>query len=403
MNSVIHINDKLTQSGGVEVYLSRLQPLLRANGWNSDWISIARKRAQVQVDSSNTGLIWTGPISELRQSPIGKRAAETGSLFHIHSLSDPKLLDQLLKLTSCVRTAHEPRMTCPGQGRFFTRTERVCELKAGAHCLLHAYTERCCNRHPKRLIKAMANAHFERSNAAKRYAQIISNSSYTTETLYEAGFPDNAISRIHYFCSLPERISAPSHCNSKEILFVGRLSLSKGVHHLLRAHHAVLETVPDAKLTLIGDGIDRRKLEELTSKLGLLESVEFEGWRDNSYIGQKLEKSAVVAFPSLYPEAFGIVGLEAMSYGKPVVGYNVGGVSDWLKHQETGLLVPPGDINGLAKALTEVLNDIELAQELGKNGRHAVETKFSPESHLQSLLEVYQNAQNSATPNHACN
>jgi glycosyltransferase involved in cell wall biosynthesis len=85
-----------------------------------------------------------------------------------------------------------------------------------------------------------------------------------------------------------------------------------------------------------------------------------------------------------------MVGIEAMSYGKPVLAFDVGGISEWLKHGETGFLVNPGDEESLAEKMNLLLGDRPLAARMGLKARAAVERRFMPETHVTSLLGVFE-------------
>ena len=100
----------------------------------------------------------------------------------------------------------------------------------------------------------------------------------------------------------------------------------------------------------------------------------------------------MVAFPSIYPEAFGIVGIEAMMRGKPVVAFDTGGVRDWLTHNQTGLLVPVKDIRLFAESLIRLLGNSLEREEMGKTARKEALRKFHPHDHLEKITEIYQSA-----------
>ena len=96
-----------------------------------------------------------------------------------------------------------------------------------------------------------------------------------------------------------------------------------------------------------------------------------------------------MAFPSLWPETLGIVGLEALACGVPVVASDVGGVREWLGDAQTGLLVPAGNPAALAEAVQRLLNSCQLRQSFGRNGIDLIRRQFSPGRHLDILLEIY--------------
>jgi glycosyltransferase involved in cell wall biosynthesis len=120
--------------------------------------------------------------------------------------------------------------------------------------------------------------------------------------------------------------------------------------------------------------------------------VQFTGWLDPKEIKSLYQQAAVVVVPSLWPEPFGMVGIEALNHGKPVVAFNVGGVSEWLKHGENGFLVPPKDISRLAAAIETILTNPGLAHRMGQRARALAVEQFDIDRHVGQLLEVYQEA-----------
>jgi glycosyltransferase involved in cell wall biosynthesis len=97
----------------------------------------------------------------------------------------------------------------------------------------------------------------------------------------------------------------------------------------------------------------------------------------------------VVLGPTHVAEAFGLVGVEAMAHGKPVVAYALGGVVEWLRDGQTGLLAPAGDATAFRAAIDRLLESPSLAASLGEQGRRDVDLLFRPEHHVMRLLEVY--------------
>ena len=118
------------------------------------------------------------------------------------------------------------------------------------------------------------------------------------------------------------------------------------------------------------------------------------GWADKQMIDNYLSRASILAFPSIYPESFGIVGIEAMMRGRPVVGFDVGGVKDWLKNQETGFLVKAKDIRGFADAIIKILQNGKLRNQMGIRAREVALSKFSEEIHMSKLLKSYERALN---------
>jgi glycosyltransferase involved in cell wall biosynthesis len=160
--------------------------------------------------------------------------------------------------------------------------------------------------------------------------------------------------------------------NPQQILFVGRLVPQKGVDVLLRAFGAVLRRHPAATLVIAGDGQQRLYLERLARFLGIRQSVSFLGWQSPDELAKLYRDSAVIAVPSLY-EPFGLVALEAMASGRPVVVSRVGGLAEIVDDGVSGFTVQAGDHLDLATRLSGLLTNRELAQAKGRAARHRAE------------------------------
>lgn len=177
--------------------------------------------------------------------------------------------------------------------------------------------------------------------------------------------------------------------------FVGRLEEQKGVDVLLDAVARLRSRHAPARLRIVGDGSLRRRLEDRAARLGLGAAVEFAGWIPNA--AATMAHCDVVAVPSRW-EGFGLVALEAMAAGKPVVASGVDGLREIVVHGETGLLVPPGNIGALAAALEEVLIDPGRAARFGAAGRRRLLAEFTVGRMVDATLEVYREALASRRP-----
>jgi len=385
--NIIHINDKLEISGGVEIYIQDLMTMLNKKGIRSEWISINRIGKRVSIKSSARDWQWDGNVNSFRSSL--KNLFGKDAIIHLHSMSDPILVKSLFGIAPVVRKAADPRMVCPGQGKFWLTSEEACSLKFGIHCFVKAYTKKCCNRHPVRLVSQYFNSYFETFVASKEYSAVIANSTYTQRILREAGINNNLIKLCHNFTPITDPPNW-NGINRKRIVFVGRLSITKGVHFLLKSLQLVSKKVHGLKVDIVGSGRDDTYFMKLADELGLSDFVTFHGWCDRIKTGDVLNSACVMAFPSIYPEAFGISGIEAMMRGLPVVGFDVGGVSDWLKDGKTGFLVEPKDFVTFSDRLVQLLEDEELRKTMGKNSRINAEKYFSPEAHFSNLIQIYE-------------
>jgi glycosyltransferase involved in cell wall biosynthesis len=169
--------------------------------------------------------------------------------------------------------------------------------------------------------------------------------------------------------------------------FAGRLVPVKGLVSLLRAIVPLRIMFPLLRLEVAGDGPDRPALEREAELLGLEDTVEFLGWRED--LTRLFDRWDVFAQPSL-EEAFPVATLEAMAAGLPVVATNVGGLPELVEDAETGLLVPPEDPAALADALRKLISEPALRQVMGRAGLVRVRERFSVDQMIAEIAQVYE-------------
>lgn len=172
------------------------------------------------------------------------------------------------------------------------------------------------------------------------------------------------------------------------ILFVGRLVGEKGVQILLEAFARLLQLYPQAKLVIAGDGPYADSLKALTAELGIGDSTEFAGFVSEKVRNQLLARSNAAVFPSLY-EPFGIVALEAMAAGVPVIVSRTGGLAEVVEDGVTGLSFNPGDVEDLLRCLVLLFQNPEMAAELSRRGQKRVNEHYTWESVARQTLELY--------------
>lgn len=282
--------------------------------------------------------------------------------------------------------AHEYLTVCPGGMRYLQRSERFCAEGPGLRCFWRAYTERTTNRRPDRLGEAYARVRAWRS-LWDAVARVIVASPFVAGVLAADGAPRARTAVVPYPVLPPSR--PPRAGLGDGVLYLGRLVPSKGVHVLLTA----LARLPDATLTIAGAGPGRARLERLARRLDLGDRVRFTGWVAPIERDELFARVRVLAIPSLWEEPFGIVGLEALSHGVPVVASAVGGIPSWLT--DGGELVSARDADALADALGRILTDDQLAARLAAAGPRVAE-RFSMERHLDLLLAELAAAQPAA-------
>lgn len=182
---------------------------------------------------------------------------------------------------------------------------------------------------------------------------------------------------------------APYPRKNGHLLFLGRLRSYKGVRYLLEA---VAKIHPVRETFILGDGEERKELETLCAKLGLAPHVHFLGKISHEETTQHFKQAAAVVVPSIYADSFPTVGLEAMARARPVIGFRIGGIPEWLDDGVTGFLVKTQNAEELAEKIRLVFEKPDLGQALGLNGRKRFEERFTAAGHLDRLTRIYQEA-----------
>jgi glycosyltransferase involved in cell wall biosynthesis len=183
---------------------------------------------------------------------------------------------------------------------------------------------------------------------------------------------------------------------AKAILFVGRLIDWKGTEYLIKALPKILETYPGTKLLLVGSGPQKRRLVTLSRNLGITNTVLFLGEVGQEELPKFYSLATVFVLPSIVndkgeTEGLGVVLLEAMACGVPVIGSNVGGIPDIISDGETGLLATPKDPDDLARKIIRLLSDETLRKSLIENGLSLVRNNFSWEVIADKFKTIYRN------------
>jgi glycosyltransferase involved in cell wall biosynthesis len=176
-----------------------------------------------------------------------------------------------------------------------------------------------------------------------------------------------------------------------EILCVGRLTPAKGQHILLEAAHKVREQGYRFRLTFVGDGEDRRSLEQQVKELDLSHEVRFTGALGQARVVDYYRNSDLFVLPS-FAEGVPVVLMEAMAQEIPVISTRITGIPELIEHGRTGLLVTPGNSGELAEEIVRVLQDKPFARKLGIEARKAVLREFNQSEnyhYLHCLFEKY--------------
>lgn len=180
----------------------------------------------------------------------------------------------------------------------------------------------------------------------------------------------------------------PGERHSDRLLFVGRLNAQKGLAYLLRA---MAQMGSYATLDVVGAGEDEASLRALAGALGIGERVRWHAPVAQPELAALYRAATALVVPSI-EEGLGMVAVEAQLCRTPVVAFESGGLTDIVQHDRTGLLVPPADIEALARTLDDVLGRPDRGAPLGEAGRMYALATFAPESVARRYVLIYRQA-----------
>lgn len=176
-----------------------------------------------------------------------------------------------------------------------------------------------------------------------------------------------------------------------------RLNPEKGLEYLLQAVPEIKSRVKNFKLVFVGNGSREDDLRRLSTELGINETVQFVGWRDDAL--DWVAAADAVVQPS-FCESFCQVLMEALAFGKPMVMTPVGAAPDVIGHDERGLLVPPGDSHAIAQALARLAENRELGAELGARGQAYIRENLAADVTTRRYEQLYETALREASERH---
>lgn len=231
----------------------------------------------------------------------------------------------------------------------------------------------------------------------RRARRVIANSRFTTAIIRnEYGVAPERITVVPHGIELAAQTNVPEdRSSSPVVLYVGRLERRKGTRHLLEAIPAVVAACPDARFRLVGkDGGDAPGATSYQAYFASFAwpaaqaATTFVGYVDQDQLEQEYRSCDIFVAPSLF-ESFGLIHLEAMARGKPVVAFDTAATPEIVVHGETGLLASVEDSAALGQALVRLLEQPEQARLMGQRGLERARTVFSLEQMVDRTLAVY--------------
>lgn len=383
---VLQVHTRYRQSGGEEEVLDGEREALLEAGIEVEQVlfsnaDLEEHRSPVGDIKVAAAAIWSRSARRQVQAAIRRH---TPDVLHVHNTfaaASPAVFGAAEDLgVAVVHTLHNYRMVCPAATAF--RDGHPCLDCVGRPPLpgvLHACVR---GSHSQSAVAAATlSVHRLLGTFQRVIDAYIALTPFQRDVMVRGGLPAK---RIHLLPNFVSRNGMPWSVEKRAgVLYVGRLAEEKGVRNLLKAAGLV-----PGQVTIAGGG----PLEPLVFQAAAEGSVTYLGPLSRQAVHERLRRSVALLVPSVWFEGFPMTVVEAYAAGTPVIGSRIGSLENVIADGVTGLLVPPGDENALARQIRWALDHPGEMEGLGRGARKAYEEQYTPEAHLEGLLQVYEHA-----------
>jgi glycosyltransferase involved in cell wall biosynthesis len=377
--------------GGVEKYLQVILPRLAVSGHTLGFLYEFPAASSSETIDRDVTELTTWCVTEQ-----GQRAALVAvdrwrpQVVYAHGLEDGMLQSALQRRYPYLLYAHNYDGTCAtGRKCHMFPLPQPCQRKLGPACVLLHYPRRCGGLNPVTVWRQYRRQIQLRSQL-EDCRMILVASAHMQQELLRNGISPKLLRLVPLPpTEIAPECPPPSSGQPGSLLFLGRLTDLKGGGYLINAMPRIAERLQrNFTLTIAGDGPDRTRLQELAHARGV--RAEFLGWVNSEQKLELMRRAELLVVPSVWPEPFGLVGVEAACTGLPAVGYAVGGILDWLIPGCSGEVAPgdPPTVEGLVEAIVRALIDPVHYARL-RDGAWKQARKYTVERHLFSLESLF--------------
>ena len=384
---ILIVHEAIAGAGGVESYLASVVPALLARGHAVAFLHHHTRREDGPIRLVFPSVPSFSVGDDGFETAIAGVAAWGPDVAFSHNMRHLEVDEALAARWPLVKMMHGYFGTCvSGQKSHAFPSVTVCTREFGPPCLVLYLPRHCGQLRPGKMLQQYSWSSRQRA-LFTRYAAVVVASEYMRREYMRHGLSSERVIAAPLFPTT----SAPSHPRATPshptVVFLGRMTTLKGPRVVLEAAAIASKTIGrQISVVMAGDGPEREALAGLASSLGV--KAQFPGWVSGPARDELMRTASVVAVPSLWPEPFGLVGLEAGAHGVPAVAFDVGGISAWLRDGVNGRLVrAPGDSTAFGRALAEVLGDPALMATL-ERGATQVASEMSLSAHLLRLEPV---------------
>jgi len=316
----------------------------------------------------------------------GALATFRPDIVHVHAPDVAWLAPWVAARAPVLLAVHDHRLNCPAGTKYWAAWDRACTVRPGPWCLGYNVVAHCGSLRANATLTPYRDWKHANEGARPLHLQVFS--AHMRGQLAGAGLDEARIGVTHYPVPPADEARRIDVGDARPVIFAsGRLNKEKGFFQLIDALGRVRTR---AHLVIAGEGHERRALQKRASTSPGPHRITFTGWLESGQVTAWREQAAIVAVPSMWPEPFGIAGIEAMAAGKPVVAFDAGGIREWCEDGATGLLVAAGDERAFARALDRLLADEPARTAMGAAAKQRANERFSLDVHTQALVSLYE-------------
>ncbi|HEX3463341.1 MAG TPA: glycosyltransferase family 4 protein [Candidatus Elarobacter sp.] len=357
MRAVMVLCDRVGDVGGAERYWETVLPALASSGLRVRVLA-RRVDATARFGFGARELAWSGedaaPSADAARAVAEEIRRERPDAVVTASVFDPAVLDAVrAEAARWIVRVHDHRAFCPTGDRVYPQFEAPCSAAMGAACRAATFARGCVHGPRPSSFRRIAAREALRDRIARADAVLVS-SEHMFATCTANGLDGARIAITPPPLPDDAYVAAPvPRPRERRLLFASRLTPRKGLRSLLRA---LARLGPDERplLVVAGEGeAEERAARAQAARDGV--AVEWRGKLSAGQLRAAIDAADAVAVPSLWPEPFGLVGIEAQARGRPAVAYDAGGIGDWIAR--AGIAVRRGDEAALATAIRTIASE----------------------------------------------
>lgn len=389
MKKILLINDHSTFGGGGDTALFQEKEILLQNSYEVYTLAFDKEPINDEyiisfTESKNSKItklrkfFGSATIDDFILKAIDKIQPD---IVHCHLISKyPTSVFKALKGRKTITTLHGPNFFCTSSWGGL-KNGSACEQGIGLKC----FTRGCASLTTTMLYSYMSH---------KVWKDLSNNTSLfhcPSRNIYNTAKRLGLKNLIYKPLGIDIQFEQPvfkEHNARPILLFVGAIAEVKGIKILLESMVGIVKAIPNVLLKIAGRGVLSNWVKEYIYEHSLEDNVEVLGFVPHAKVRELYIEANIFLMPSIWQEQFGLVGTEALACETPCIASSVGGIPEWLQHNQSGFLVPPHGVKELTEATIKLLNSPELQRSFGKYGREFVLTQYSSSNYKKNILEM---------------